>query len=434
MTKIAIISQAEQGVLIDISGCSSLQEAKQYLNSTLQVSSQFWEGLVVDLNLGPLVLTAEQVNEISAIVSGVGVQPRQIFSLSPITRASLLQCRLPLGMHGDLHLVTGVTAAEPSANVQNVDMLEVPLTNPINNPIASTLANPLIDPGAEITSTGGFPQVTEYLRDASEDLMHVHSASTLASARAASAQPLLQPASPAAANSSKGSSSISELFLKARSSQEDTPASPAAANGRGQNTASSVSLPVESPSSIENYELQVELQRILAQHEASKNAFLIADTSLPIVAVDLQAAAADASEQTVQTSQKQPLHANKPAANALPPRPPQVLLMKQTLRSGQRVSHKGHLVIIGDVNPGAELVAEGDITVWGALRGIAHAGASGNTSAEIRALKFEPIQLRIAQCIARSPDRHKSKGNAAGGPETARVVDGKIRIVGSEPE
>ncbi|MBX9721279.1 MAG: hypothetical protein K2X81_07795, partial [Candidatus Obscuribacterales bacterium] len=97
MTKIAIISQAEQGVLIDISGCSSLAEAKQYLMSTLQVSSHFWEGLIVDLNLGPLVLTPEQVNEIQAIVSEVGVQPRQIFSLSPITRSALIQCRLPLG-------------------------------------------------------------------------------------------------------------------------------------------------------------------------------------------------------------------------------------------------------------------------------------------------------------------------------------------------
>ncbi len=102
MTKIAIISQAEQGVLIDISGCSSLNEAKQYLISTLQVSSQFWEGLIVDLNLGPLVLTPEQVNEIQAIVSEVGVQPRQIFSLSPITRSSLIQCRLPLGRLGQL--------------------------------------------------------------------------------------------------------------------------------------------------------------------------------------------------------------------------------------------------------------------------------------------------------------------------------------------
>ena len=108
--------------------------------------------------------------------------------------------------------------------------------------------------------------------------------------------------------------------------------------------------------------------------------------------------------------------------------------MKQTLRSGQRVCHNGHLVIIGDVNPGAELVADGDITVWGALRGMAHAGASGDINAEIRALKFGAIQLRIAQAIARSPDRHKISGTVPSGPETARVIDGKIRLSLSDPE
>lgn len=107
---------------------------------------------------------------------------------------------------------------------------------------------------------------------------------------------------------------------------------------------------------------------------------------------------------------------------------PQVLYIKQTLRSGQTVSHKGDLVIVGDVNPGAEIMAEGDISVWGSLRGIAHAGIGGNTSAEIRALNLQPLQIRIAHAIARAPDRKKVKYSAGTGPETARIHEGKIRI------
>jgi septum site-determining protein MinC len=107
---------------------------------------------------------------------------------------------------------------------------------------------------------------------------------------------------------------------------------------------------------------------------------------------------------------------------------PQVLYVKQTLRSGQTVSHKGDLVIVGDVNPGAEIMAEGDITVWGSLRGIAHAGVGGNSEAEIRALNLQPIQIRIASAIARAPDRPRISYASGTGPETARIVEGKIRI------
>ncbi len=80
------------------------------------------------------------------------------------------------------------------------------------------------------------------------------------------------------------------------------------------------------------------------------------------------------------------------------------LYIKRTIRSGQSITSDGNLVIIGDVNPGAEIIAKGDITVWGILGGIAHAGAEGNTQARIRALKMNAIQLRIAEVFARRPD------------------------------
>ena len=80
------------------------------------------------------------------------------------------------------------------------------------------------------------------------------------------------------------------------------------------------------------------------------------------------------------------------------------LYIQRTLRSGQSISSEGNIVIIGDVNPGSEVVAKGDITVWGILGGIAHAGCEGNNYARIRALKMNAIQLRIADTFARRPD------------------------------
>jgi len=80
------------------------------------------------------------------------------------------------------------------------------------------------------------------------------------------------------------------------------------------------------------------------------------------------------------------------------------LYMTQTLRSGQTLNYNGNVIIIGDAHPGSEIIANGDITVWGVLGGIVHAGANGNTSAKIRALKFNAIQIRIAGLYARRND------------------------------
>lgn len=80
------------------------------------------------------------------------------------------------------------------------------------------------------------------------------------------------------------------------------------------------------------------------------------------------------------------------------------LYVQRTLRSGQSLKSDGNIVIIGDVNPGAEIIAKGDITVWGVLGGIAHAGSDGNVHSRIRALKLYAIQLRIGDVFARRPD------------------------------
>ncbi|MEW6046412.1 MAG: septum site-determining protein MinC [Bacillota bacterium] len=104
--------------------------------------------------------------------------------------------------------------------------------------------------------------------------------------------------------------------------------------------------------------------------------------------------------------------------------PDRTLLVHRTLRSGQRVAYDGHVVVVGDVNPGAEVIASGDIVVMGALRGIAHAGARGDEGAVVVALRLDPLQLRIAHRVARSPDQTVP----GRGPEMARIRDGAVEV------
>lgn len=82
---------------------------------------------------------------------------------------------------------------------------------------------------------------------------------------------------------------------------------------------------------------------------------------------------------------------------------------KGTVRSGQLVSFEGNLVIIGDVNPGGEIMATGNVIVMGSLRGMVHAGADGNKEAVVTALCLQPTQLRIADVITRPPDTKENK-------------------------
>lgn len=113
--------------------------------------------------------------------------------------------------------------------------------------------------------------------------------------------------------------------------------------------------------------------------------------------------------------------ANQPDAVDEPP----ALLLRRTVRSGQVITHPGTIIIIGDINPGAEVVAGGDVIVWGRLRGVVHAGASGNENALVGALSLTPTQLRIGGQIARAPDDRRPRTAPA---EIARVRDGLIVV------
>ncbi|MBA3944375.1 MAG: septum site-determining protein MinC [Herpetosiphonaceae bacterium] len=97
-------------------------------------------------------------------------------------------------------------------------------------------------------------------------------------------------------------------------------------------------------------------------------------------------------------------------------------MVQRTLRSGQVLRHPGHITVIGDINPGSEVIAGGSIVVWGRLRGSAHAGALGDESACVCAIELTPTMLRIGTKIARPPESRPS------GPEVARVTAQGIEV------
>jgi septum site-determining protein MinC len=101
------------------------------------------------------------------------------------------------------------------------------------------------------------------------------------------------------------------------------------------------------------------------------------------------------------------------------------ILVRHLVRSGQIVRHTGHVIIIGDVNAGAEIIAGGDVVIWGRLFGTVHAGAMGNATAVVCALELAPLQLRIGELVARAAENSRPKKP---GPEVASVREGQIIV------
>jgi len=116
-------------------------------------------------------------------------------------------------------------------------------------------------------------------------------------------------------------------------------------------------------------------------------------------------------------------HAAGPPASVPVTALPVTLYHRGTLRGGRSLQQVGTVVVVGDVNPGAELVAGGDIVVFGALRGTAHAGAQGDAAARVYALELTPTQLRIATFIASGDGAARARV-----PEVAFVRDERIAI------
>jgi septum site-determining protein MinC len=100
-----------------------------------------------------------------------------------------------------------------------------------------------------------------------------------------------------------------------------------------------------------------------------------------------------------------------------------VLMMAGRVRSGQMITAKKHLILLGDVNPGGQVSAGGDILIMGSLAGTASAGQEGNESAIILALDFKPTQVQIAGIVAAGASAVSTKF-----PEYAYVENGQIVV------
>ncbi|BEU88584.1 septum site-determining protein MinC [Selenomonas sp. TAMA-11512] len=116
---------------------------------------------------------------------------------------------------------------------------------------------------------------------------------------------------------------------------------------------------------------------------------------------------------------------HKPAASAAAAgEAVEMLIVDKTVRSGHAIQTKGSVLIMGNVNPGAEVVAGGSIDIRGVCQGVVHAGAWGNRDAFIIADKLMPTQVRIADLIAQAPDYVEKPKKA----EKASIKDGHIVI------
>jgi septum site-determining protein MinC len=99
------------------------------------------------------------------------------------------------------------------------------------------------------------------------------------------------------------------------------------------------------------------------------------------------------------------------------------IILQRTLRSGFRVSFQGSVVVVGDVNPGADIIAGGSVVVWGKLRGTVHAGSDGDEQAVVCALEMEPMQLRIANAVLPIANaKRKSQ------PEVIKILNGQVVV------
>ena len=103
---------------------------------------------------------------------------------------------------------------------------------------------------------------------------------------------------------------------------------------------------------------------------------------------------------------------------------PQMLVVNRTIRSGQEIKSPGSVMICGNVNPGAQIIAGGSIDIRGACKGMVHAGAYGDTSAFVVADQLMPTQIRIADRIAQPPENMEKPKCA----ERASIKSGKIVI------
>ena len=119
---------------------------------------------------------------------------------------------------------------------------------------------------------------------------------------------------------------------------------------------------------------------------------------------------------------------NSPRPSYLQSQRDTALLVKSTCRSGEIIRHQGDVVVLGDVNPGAEVVASGDIAVFGCLRGFAHAGSEGDTKATIVALSLGSPRLQIGPHVGISSGNKVEPKYTDSGPVIAYARRRSIHV------
>jgi septum site-determining protein MinC len=192
-----------------------------------------------------------------------------------------------------------------------------------------------------------------------------------------------------------------------------------------------------------------EIKQQLSQRLRAGERFWQANTEVELVAFDrlldvrqLQEIAEILGDATLQlkrvnTSRRQTAIAAATVGYSVEQSPPQTLFqptkgqpladpiyLQMTARSGTEIRHGGTVILMGDLNAGGSIIADGDIIVLGRLRGFVHAGASGNHKSVIMALQMEPTLIRIADQVARGPQTHPNQIF----PEIAYISEQGIRI------
>jgi septum site-determining protein MinC len=187
----------------------------------------------------------------------------------------------------------------------------------------------------------------------------------------------------------------------------------------------------EAPSFFQGASLALDTsRRTLHGSERMQLEALLANYQMSVMSLEQAPVAALHEESELHTS---PLSSAPPITritsdSALPAQDPResadTLFLRRTIRSGQAIHHSSNVIVLGDVNPGAEIIAGGDIIVWGVLRGMVHAGYPNNEHALVCSLQLVPVQLRIAHLLSRPPDGFEVQPR----PEVATIRNGQIVV------
>ncbi|HMO24386.1 MAG TPA: septum site-determining protein MinC, partial [Candidatus Melainabacteria bacterium] len=351
MSKIAIISQPDEGVLIDVSGCSNLKEALEHLSSTLQVSSQFWQGLNVSINLGKLKMDTGEAAQIMAIAKGVGITPSAVYTKNSDTKIAFIENGANIG--------EGKPMSLPKIEIDpdSIDLAEVEETGKKSRSRSTVaklklrVADALKGKKAKSEEYGETENKSfETLEKAPEFSEKEENIRETINNRVISLQKESEQVAEVGAETRDGASlSVALTEAEEQIAETETEACDMkdfveATDEITQDEENALELTSEIEIDIEASEEEEEEEEEEAEEE-KEEVFMVEEE---------EAIEEEEVEEEVEV-EEEPLTSTENVV--VRPNPGGTMYLRQTLRSGQTVSHKGHLIIIGDVNPGAEVMA-----------------------------------------------------------------------------